>query len=219
MQMMAITPLTQASSNAVSQNTDSPITGSALTTGNVSGQTANPDSRDTATFSSRSERLAALNDEFNITGPGFELSSAFISRLQEFEFINASEAERLMGKATNTAEPAIKDAGPQAITELQQDLEALARTQTADGNLATLLNETAEAMSDLKASSPLDNVPQYKGLQQRLEQSLASDPDAAALSDADRYRMTQAMDVMLIASRLAPGSETNAGIRSYLANT
>jgi hypothetical protein len=219
MQMMAITPLTQVSSNAVNRNTDSPVTDTELTKSNDPDQTASANSQDSATFSSRSERLAALNEEFNITGPGFELSSAFISRLQEFEFINASEAERLKGQAADTAEPAIKDAGPQAITELQQDLEALARTQTADGNLSRLLNDTAEALSDLKTSSPLANAPQYKGLQQRLEQSLSRDSETASLSDTDRYRMTQAMDVMLIASRLAPGSETNAGIRSYLANT
>ena len=151
-----------------------------------------------------------------------QVSAAFISRLQELEFIDSTEAERLLGQsqaANNTDQPAIKDAGPQAIIDLQQDLEALASAVPEDGNLALLLNETSAALTELKATSPLANAPQYKALQQRLEQALASDTDAASLSDADRYRMTQAMDVMLIASRLAPGSETNAGIRSYLANT
>lgn len=219
---MAISPLTPVSSTGVNQNAsgqDTTVSTTTLPTQAAQAESATATSDDSATFSSRAERLAALNEEFTITGPDFEVSAAFISRLQEFEFISPDEAERLLGQSEATAEPTIKDAGPQAIIDLQQDLEALAGTVPADGNLALLLNETSEALNDLKASSPLANAPQYKALQQRLEQSLASDTDAAALSDADRYRMTQAMDVMLIASRLAPGSETNAGIRSYLANT
>lgn len=222
---MAISPLTPVSSTGVNQNAsgqDAAVSATTLPTQTAQAETATAPSDDSAIFSSRAERLAALNEEFTITGPDFEVSAAFISRLQELEFIDSSEAERLLGQsqaASNADKPAIKDAGPQAIIDLQQDLEALAGTVPEDGNLALLLNETSEALTDLKASSPLSNAPQYKALQQRLEQSLASDADAAALSDADRYRMTQAMDVMLIASRLAPGSETNAGIRSYLANT
>lgn len=218
---MAISPLTPVSSTGVNQNASgqgTAVSATTLPTQTAQAVSATATSDDNATFSSRAERLAALNEEFTITGPDFEVNAAFISRLQEFEFISPGEAERLLGQS-EAAEPTIKDAGPQAIIDLQQDLEALAGLVPADGNLALLLNETSEALTDLKASSPLANAPQYKALQQRLEQSLASDTDAAVLSDADRYRMTQAMDVMLIASRLAPGSETNAGIRSYLANT
>lgn len=174
---------------------------------------------DSATFSSRAERLAALNKEFSITGPNFEVSAAFISRLQEFEFISPGEAERLLGQSVANGESTKKDAGPQAIIDLQQDLITLSQKVPEEGKLALLLTETADALSGLKSSSPLSNAPQYRNLQQRLEQALENNPDAADLSKADRRRMTQAMDVMLIASRLAPGSETNAGIRSYLANT
>ncbi|WP_028670841.1 hypothetical protein [Saccharospirillum impatiens] len=219
---MAISPLIPVSSTGANQNVSgqgTAVGSTTLPTQTAQAESATETSDDSASFSSRAERLAALNEEFTITGPDFEVSAAFISRLQEFEFISPGEAEGLLGQSAPGAEPAVKDAGPQAIIDLQQDLEALAGTVPEDGNLALLLNETSAALTDLKASSPLANAPQYKALQQRLEQSLASDPDAAALSDADRYRMTQAMDVMLIASRLAPGSETNAGIRSYLANT
>ncbi|MDX1266710.1 MAG: hypothetical protein R3311_05035 [Oceanisphaera sp.] len=222
---MAISPLTPVSPTGVNQNAsgqDTAVSATTLPAQTAQAESATATSDDSATFSSRAERLAALNEEFTITGPGFEVSAAFISRLQELEFIDSREAERLLGQsqaADSADQSAIKDAGPQAIIDLQQDLEALASTVPEDGNLALLLNETSAALTELKASSPLSNAPQYRALQQRLEQALANDTEAAALSDADRYRMTQAMDVMLIASRLAPGSETNAGIRSYLANT
>lgn len=222
---MAISPLNPLLPNGASPNNsgqDTTVNATTVPAQTAQAETAVTPSDDSATFSSRAERLAALNEEFTITGPDFEVSAAFISRLQALEFIDASEAERLLGQAQaagSEAKPPIKDAGPQAVIDLQQDLQALAGTVPEDGSLALLLNETSAALTDLKASSPLANAPQYKALQQRLEQSLASDTDAAALSEADRYRMTQAMDVMLIASRLAPGSETNAGIRSYLANT
>lgn len=219
---MAITPLTStsnATTNAKLLEDRAAVTESEQTA-NATKAAANAKAEsDSATFSTRAERLAALNKEFSITGPNFEVSAAFISRLQEFEFISPGEAERLLGQSVAKGESTKKDAGPQAIIDLQQDLITLSQKVPEEGKLALLLTETADALSGLKSSSPLSNAPQYRNLQQRLEQALENNPDAADLSKADRRRMTQAMDVMLIASRLAPGSETNAGIRSYLANT
>lgn len=219
---MAITPLTTTSNStgytkpldersSVSQSDHNPAL--------LKTQTATKTDSATVTLSTRSERLAALNKEFTITGPGFEVNAAFINRLQELQFLSAGEAQQLRAQFADTDKVAHKDAGPQAIIDLQQDLQALAKKLPAEGLMAQLLEETSVALAELKSSTSLANAPQYKSLQQRLEKALASDSDIAKLNQTERYRMTQAMDVMLIASRLAPGSETNAGIRSYLANT
>lgn len=220
---MAITPLSSIPSTASATHHDerSTITESEQPASGSKTATSAQAETDRATFSTRAERLAALNKEFTITGPAFEVSTAFIVRLQELEFISSGEAERLLGKATThtKADATNQESGAQAIVELQQDMKALSQKVPEEGQLARLLTETADALAELKASSPLANAPKYRSLQQRLEQALANNPDAANLSEAERRRMTQAMDVMLIASRLAPGSETNAGIRSYLANT
>lgn len=220
---MAITPLssTPTSTSATLLDERSTVSESEQPSSKSASSASGKAESDRATFSTRAERLAALNKEFTITGPAFEVSTAFIVRLQELEFISTGEAERLLGQAAthSKANSTNQESGAQAIVELQQDMRTLSQKAPEEGQLTGLFTETADALAELKASSPLANAPKYRSLQQRLEQALANNPDAASLSDAERRRMTQAMDVMLIASRLAPGSETNAGIRSYLANT
>lgn len=160
-------------------------------------------------FSTRAERLAALNEEFNIMGPDFKLSTTFIQRLHELDFIDESEAEQLIGRMPDA--PAVGTDSGTAVQSLQASLAELAEEKGSESSLFDLLNQAADALGNLSAKSRAD----LEGLTQQLEQALS---DQADLGEADAALLGQARDVMMIASRLAPGSGVNAAIESYLAH-
>lgn len=161
-------------------------------------------------FSTRAERLAALNEEFNIMGSDFRVSTAFVQRLHELDFINDGEAEQLMGRMPQV-DAGSTDSGT-AIQSLQASLVALAEEEGSDSSLFDLLNRSAEALGNLSQQNRSD----LEGLTQQLDQVLGEPSD---LSESARSVIGQARDALMIGSRLAPGTGVNAAIESYLSHS
>lgn len=161
-------------------------------------------------FSTRAERLAALNEEFNIMGSDFRVSTAFIQRLHELDFIDDSEAEQLIGRMPDSAAGSA-DTGT-AIQSLQASLMSLAEEEGSESSLFDLLSRSADALGTL----PQQNRSDLEGLTQQLDQVLS---DPSDLSESVSGVLGQARDALMIGSRLAPGAGANAAIESYLSNS
>ncbi|MEX1057943.1 MAG: hypothetical protein WED11_09430 [Natronospirillum sp.] len=174
--------------------------------GSIANVTATSGSaNDTASFSSRSERLAALNDEFHITGGDFKITSGFIERLQELGFINSAETQDLLSRAPESGE----ESDGSALSELATSLVDIAQAQATDSDLAELLLDSAEALGSLSST----NLQGRKSLEQRLTQALETSP---SLGNAELKSVAQARDALAVAGHLAQNSGASAAITSYL---
>ncbi len=176
---------------------------------------------DAASLSTRAEKLSALNQEFNIRGPGFELSSAFIERLQQFGFISGREAESLgadiaaAGQETGNRSPA---ESATRLSSLRSTISEFRASLADDTPLAGILERVDTALGTIESRDGQADNRMLETVRSQLDAFLNSDL-AGSIDGPTEKSLTQAMDVLLIASRLTPGSQTNAGIETYLANT
>ena len=143
-------------------------------------------------------------------GADFSLSTAFIQRLHELDFIDDSEAEQLIGRMPDNPTGAA-DTGT-AIQSLQASLMSLAEEEGSESSLFDLLGRSAEALGTLPQQSRGD----LEGLTQQLDQVLS---DPSEFSESASGVLSQARYALMIGSRLAPGAGANAAIESYLANS
>lgn len=176
---------------------------------------------DSAALSTRAEKLSALNQEFNIRGPGFELSSAFVQRLQEFGFISPGEAESLgadLAAGESGSGNLSPDGGGTGLADLRSVLREFSGSLEESDPLAPIFQRVDSALGTIESRDGQADNRVLESVRSQLDAALNSDL-AAGLDGTMEKSLTQAMDVLLIASRLTPGSQTNAGIETYLANT
>lgn len=170
-----------------------------------------------AQFSSRAEKLAALNSEFDIISQGFRLSQEFVNRMAELDLISASDAEGLnvdlpltassdtdeadtVGELTTfidtfSAKLEKQEDKPQGLLDILQDSKSI--LQNLDGSKSKTFEadipETAAALADYLRSS-----------------------DATSLSDSETKSLKDLHTALTVADKLNPTSRTSDNINAYM---
>ena len=168
-----------------------------------------------AVFSSRAEKLAQINKEFDITSPGFRISQQFINRLSEIGLISENEATEL-----NKGLP-LTSSGPQStesVETLKSAVEIIfERIKNEDGvsGLLSVLDKSQQILDNLDGSKskvfPIDPATAAA----ELDHYLKSD-NASILTEEEKQSLGDLKTAFTIADKLSPEQRTSAEISKYM---
>ncbi|QEQ97423.1 hypothetical protein [Neptunomonas concharum] len=166
-------------------------------------------------FSSRAEKLAQINKEFDITTPGFRISQQFINRLSEIGFISENEATEL-----NKGLP-LTSSGTQStesVETLKSAVEIIfERIKNEDGvsGLLSVLDKSQQILDNLDGSKskvfPIDPTTAAA----ELDHYLKSD-NASVLTEKEKQSLGDLKTAFTIADKLSPEQRTSAEISKYM---
>lgn len=168
-----------------------------------------------AVFSSRAEKLAQINKEFDITSPGFRISQQFINRLSEIGLISENEATEL-----NKGLP-LTSSGTQStesVETLKSAVEIIfERIKNEDGvsGLLSVLDKSQQILDNLDGSKskvfPIDPATAAA----ELDHYLKSD-NASVLTEKEKQSLGDLKTAFTIADKLSPEQRTSAEISKYM---
>jgi len=166
-------------------------------------------------FSSRAEKLAQINKEFDITSPGFRISQQFINRLSEIGLISENEATEL-----NKGLP-LTSSGTQStesVETLKSAVEIIfERIKNEDGvsGLLSVLDQSQQILDNLDGSKskvfPIDPATAAA----ELDHYLKSD-NASLLTEEEKQSLGDLKTAFTIADKLSPEQRTSAEISKYM---
>jgi len=166
-------------------------------------------------FSSRAEKLAQINKEFDITSPGFRISQQFINRLSEIGLISENEATEL-----NKGLP-LTSSGTQStesVETLKSAVEIIfERIKNEDGvsGLLSVLDKSQQILDNLDGSKskvfPIDPATAAA----ELDHYLKSD-NASILTEEEKQSLSDLKTAFTIADKLSPEQRTSAEISKYM---
>ena len=166
-------------------------------------------------FSSRAEKLAQINKEFDITSPGFRISQQFINRLSEIGLISENEATEL-----NKGLP-LTSSGTQStesVETLKSAVEIIfERIKNEDGvsGLLSVLDKSQQILDNLDGSKskvfPIDPATAAA----ELDHYLKSD-NASILTEEEKQSLGDLKTAFTIADKLSPEQRTSAEISKYM---
>ncbi len=166
-------------------------------------------------FSSRAEKLAQINKEFDITSPGFRISQQFINRLSEIGLISENEATEL-----NKGLP-LTSSGTQStesVETLKSAVEIIfERLKNEDGvsGLLSVLDKSQQILDNLDGSKskvfPIDPATAAA----ELDHYLKSD-NASVLTEKEKQSLGDLKTAFTIADKLSPEQRTSAEISKYM---
>ncbi len=166
-------------------------------------------------FSSRAEKLAQINKEFDITSPGFRISQQFINRLSEIGLISENEATEL-----NKGLP-LTSSGTQStesVETLKSAVEIIfERIKNEDGvsGLLSVLDKSQQILDNLDGSKskvfPIDPATAAA----ELDHYLKSD-NASILTEEEKQSLNDLKTAFTIADKLSPEQRTSAEISKYM---
>ncbi|TXR53525.1 hypothetical protein [Reinekea thalattae] len=167
-------------------------------------------------LSTRSQKLQKLNEEFFSAGPSaFEVSSEFISRLEEYGFITTSEATRLSASVTSTESASTESTS--TISELSSfidDLVAELESSDSQSSLISILEEAQLVIDNIDSPTAESRAVNIQSVVDELKN--ASSNSELELSDSDQEALNKLTLTLSIANNLSSGS-TSAEIDRYLA--
>lgn len=166
-------------------------------------------------FSSRAEKLAQINKEFDITGADFHISQQFINRLSEIGLISTSEATDLnqgLPLSSNGAKET------ESITALKSSLESIAeRINGKEGtsSLLTLLENSQKILDNLDGSQSKTFPVDPATAAAELDHYLKSD-GSNILTVNEKQSLADLKTALTIADKLSPEQRTSAQVSKYM---
>ncbi len=209
--MITLTSNALASSSTKTSQTQANEVQPTRTTSSVTSE--NQDTQ--PVFSSRAEKLAQINKEFDITSPGFRISQQFINRLSEIGLISENEATEL-----NKGLP-LTSSGTQStesVETLKSAVEIIfERIKNEDGvsGLLSVLDKSQQILDNLDGSKskvfPIDPATAAA----ELDHYLKSD-NASLLTEEEKQSLGDLKTAFTIADKLSPEQRTSAEISKYM---
>lgn len=166
----------------------------------------------TSTFSTRSEKLAQLNSEFDIRSSGFRLNQEFISRMAELGLISGADAEGLNSGLPVNADG---DKTTDTVQQLNHNIDILSERYQDDPTLIDILNHSKQVLANFDGTEN-DQLPSDPfTLAAKLNNYLKSD-DATKLTDDERESLQELKLAMTVADRLTPDKRSSAELGKYM---
>lgn len=170
-----------------------------------------------AQFSTRAEKLAALNSEFNIVSQGFRLSQDFVNRMAELDLISASDAEGLNTDLPLTADSDTSEAD--TVAELTTFIDSfsakLEKQEDAPSGLLEILQNSKSILQNLDGSKSKTFEADIPETAAALADYLRSS-DASSLSDSETKSLKDLHTALTVADKLNPTSRTSDNINAYM---
>ncbi|MCV6590897.1 MAG: hypothetical protein OIF57_18040 [Marinobacterium sp.] len=179
------------------------------------GSDSSTTSSSAPTFTSRAEKMATLNSEFNIMSPDFTLTQAFVNRMAELELISGGEAEKL---AADLPKGSAAAGDTPTVAELQTFIKDFSKTlqnnEEAPKGLLDILEDAEKILNNLDSSKP-DNSVDIAGTQAALKQFIDS-PEALKVNDDDDRNLRALHNMLVVADKLTPANRTSENVNAYL---
>ena len=172
-------------------------------------------------LSGRALSVQKLNQEFFSNGTrGFQITSDFVSRLEEYGLINNTEASRLsplvsslsrFKSQNNEGDHSSLDKVTQFISDFRDEL----KEEDPESSLINILNKAETIINDFDGSLSEASKTDIKSVLAELNSFTKSDA-AEGLSEDDKESLNQLGLTLRIADRLNPSSVTSGRVNSYL---
>lgn len=163
------------------------------------------------TLSTRGERLAALNQDFNIVSPNFTITDDFLTRLADLGFISQDQLANLQQEVDVNKSA---DSESSSLATIKQNtneiIERFKNNEQAE-SLVTILNKATDIIENFGKTSSPDISTTIVQLDYQLNNN-----EVYALTDQDRATLSELKTVLSIAEKLNPQSHTATNIDTYL---
>ncbi len=164
------------------------------------------------TLSTRGERLAALNQDFNIVNPNFTITDNFLTRLADLGFISQGELSNLQQElGVNNSSESETDSTLAGIKQSTLNIIERFKNDEQAESLVAILNKATDIIDNFgKTSSP--------GISTTIAQLdyQLKNNDVAALTNQDKTTLSELKTVLSIAEKLNSQSRTASNIDTYL---
>lgn len=171
--------------------------------------------KSTTQLSSRAEKLATLNSEFNIVSQNFRLSQEFVNRMAELELISTDDAAGLNKGLSVTASSGTDNAD--TVGELTTFIDTfsaqLEKQEDKPQGLLDILQNSKSILQNLDGSKAFEaDIPETAAA---LADYLRSS-DASNLTDSETKSLEDLHTALTVADKLNPTSRTSDNINAYM---
>ncbi len=172
-------------------------------------------------LSGRALSVQKLNQEFFSNGTrGFQITSDFVSRLEEYGLINNTEASRLSPLVSSLSRFKSQDdkgdhSSLDKVTQFINDFRDELKEENPESSLINILNKAETIIDDFDGSLSEASKTDIKSVLAELNSFTKSDA-AEGLSEDDKESLNQLGLTLRIADRLNPSSVTSGRVNSYL---
>ncbi|WP_415890969.1 hypothetical protein ACMXYV_06665 [Neptuniibacter sp. SY11_33] len=164
-------------------------------------------------LSDRAQKIQKLNEEFFTGGPrSVKITPSFIQRLNEYGFLNDSEASRYL-----TDQQSLGTAQDDTVGQLSDfidDFSSKLNEESSENSLVATL-EKAKTVLDNLGNTNSNSALDIKTTSAELTQYLNSD-DAKTLSKEDKDHLSQLQMVLGIADTLQPDNLSRSKLNDYV---
>ena len=169
-------------------------------------------------LSGRALSVQKLSQEFFTNGTrGFQVTSQFVSRLEEYGLINGTEASRLSPLVSSASR--FRDQGDNTsldkVTQFISDFRDELKEDDSENSLIETLNKAEEIIDNFDGSQSAETKADIKSVLAELNSFTKSDA-AEELPEDDLESLNQLGLTLRIADRLNPSSVTSSRVNSYL---
>ena len=165
-----------------------------------------------ATLSTRGERLAALNQDFNIVNPNFTITDDFLTRLADLGFISSDELANLQQEVSvNNTSDSETDSSLAGIKQNTLDIIERFKGDEQAESLVAILNKATDIIDNFGKTSSPDISTTIAQLDYQLNNN-----EVATLTDQDKATLSELQTVLSIAEKLNPQSRTSTNIDQYM---
>ena len=210
--LASTTPLSDSNISNQGNTTANNVTSDSMA--NKTAAESNNEKSSTTKFSSRAEKMAALNKEFNISSPSFKLDQNFINRLSDFGLISENDSVELNKNLPLDAYSSADDNNIGTIKELSQFIDdfskKLKNQENSSEGLLEILQQSKKVLNNLSGSqesiSPTVNA---LGLVLQSEEALS-------FSAEEKKAIEDIQSVLKVANSLNPNSRNSDNINAYM---
>lgn len=172
------------------------------------------------TLSGRALGVQKLSQEFFSNGTkGFQITSDFVAKLEEYGLINGTEASRLSPLISPMSR--FKEQGDNSalnkVTEFIQDFRDELKKDRPDSKLIDTLNRAEEIIENFDGAQSTTNQTNIKSVLAELN-SFYNSADAENIATEDKEALLQLGLTLRIADRLSPATLSSSKVNSYLSS-
>ena len=165
-----------------------------------------------ATLSTKGERLAALNQDFDLVSPNFTITDNFLARLAELNFISQEQLVNLQQEiGVNNTSDSESSSTLATIKQSTSDIIERFKNNGHAENLVTTLEKATSIIDSFGKTSNFDIFTTIAQLEYHLKNN-----DVVMLTDQEKATLNELKAVLSIADKLNPQSRTSTNIDNYM---